>query len=170
MGASLTEWIWGVIARFLARPAVTAWLIRRAERTPYSHLSGYMERYWLFNSYEGARYVRWLPSIRLHRILREDRDRHTHNHPWTFRSILLSGGYTEARGPNEHGCYWHCVRGEGTTYRLSADAFHQIGTVRPGAHGPGVVTLFITWRYQHTWGFKTEAGFVPWRKYLGIEE
>lgn len=47
--------VWPVLARFLARPAVANWLIRRAQRRPYSPIikSGklYMDRWWLFNPY-----------------------------------------------------------------------------------------------------------------------
>lgn len=63
---------WPRLARFLARPRVADWLIRRSLRTPYSHLvcnrdgtnrvvahgyqlqpgeSFYMRRFWLFNPY-----------------------------------------------------------------------------------------------------------------------
>ena len=37
------------IATLLAHPKVAAWLIARAQRTPYSHLVDYMGRWWLFN-------------------------------------------------------------------------------------------------------------------------
>jgi hypothetical protein len=32
-----------------------------------------------------------------------------------------------------------------------------------------VWTLFITWRYQGTWGFDVDGSKVPWREYLGIK-
>lgn len=74
-----------LIARVLARPAVTDWLIRRAMRTPYTHITSadgsqvYMRRYWLFNPYpadsSGNRPWWQFPiSIRLHQIMREDDD------------------------------------------------------------------------------------------------
>lgn len=76
---------WRAAARIASRPAVTAWLIRRAQRTPYVHITGpdgsvYMERYWLFNAYppesSGKRPWWEFPiSIRLHRILRADKAR-----------------------------------------------------------------------------------------------
>lgn len=83
---------------------------RRAQRTPYRPITGrtdedlYMDRWWLFNPYRKdaagnqvpARW-RWLPSIRVHHIVRPDDDEHEHNHPWFARSIILRGGYLEER-------------------------------------------------------------------------
>src|SRR6266853_6456811 len=41
-----------------------------------------------------------LGQIRLHHILRSDNDRHYHDHPFDFVSLILSGGYIEHR-PNQ---------------------------------------------------------------------
>lgn len=165
----MIEFIWRRVARFLARPAVADWLIRRAMRTPYSHLPGYMQRYWLLNAYEGNRWhIKWLPSVRIHHILRQDTDPHMHNHPWTFRSVVLKGGYIEARPWSQANEYKRSVvsRPAGSTYKLGADEFHRIMCVSQG----GAWTLFVTWRYQHTWGFKTSTGVVPWREYLARKD
>lgn len=40
------------LAWLLSRPTVADWLIRRAMRTPYIHIDGYMSRWWLFNPYD----------------------------------------------------------------------------------------------------------------------
>lgn len=74
---------WPRLARFLARPRVADWLIRRSLRTPYSHLvcnrdgtnrvvahgyqlqpgeSFYMRRFWLFNPYSREDNI---PTLRL---------------------------------------------------------------------------------------------------------
>lgn len=181
---------WNIIARFLARPAVVDWLIRRAMRTPYSHIvindRLYMERYWLFNPYPlksmGKR-PRWqFPiSIRLHHILLPDPDRHHHDHPWNARTVILRGCYCEVRraqgldewaaetlGPsyarttvNER-----FVRTSGETTRLRFGEFHRITAVSPG----GVWTLFITGRYRGTWGFDVDGVKVPHDVYLAEDE
>lgn len=73
-------------------------LIARAQRNPYDHLAGYMERYWLFQAPAWPKLPRWvprLPSVRLHRILRSDADRHMHTHPWWNVSLVLRGTYWE---------------------------------------------------------------------------
>lgn len=154
--------IWKLIAAFITRPTVTEWLIRRAMRTPYFHLDGYMGRWWLFNptpsrSDGKGRRFEFLPSIRIHHILREDRDRDQHNHPWNARTIILKGWYREIRGQVIF------TRLQGDTAAIGANDFHSIGDVSEG----GVWTLFISWRWKHTWGFRTANGFIPWRKYLG---
>lgn len=158
------------LARFLARPAMVDWLIRRAMRTPYLHITSadgseiYMERYWLFNPYphgsEGRtrRWGAWLPSIRLHRIRRPDFDRHMHDHPWNARTFILAGWYSERREDGD----WDIVRQAGDTAVLRFGEYHRITAVSPG----GVWTLFVTWRYRGTWGFLVDGRKIPYREYL----
>lgn len=102
--------VWGVIARFVSRPAVADWLIKRAMKRPFTHLHNmtgdlYMERWWLFNPYpKSSKDRRWwnLPiSVRIHHILREDSDRALHDHPWNARTIILRGSYHEKRLADE---------------------------------------------------------------------
>lgn len=181
--------LWKIIAHIVTRPRVTAWLIARAQRTPYTHITSadgasvYMGRWWLFNPYgrgpDGeatpAR-IPWLPSVRIHHIKRPDQDRHLHDHPWNARTIVLRGWYEEEReqecahlgtrdrswrGP---GGTW--VRGQGYTGRLLFGQYHRISQVSEG----GVWTLFITWKKRGTWGFLVDGKKVPWRTYLGIEK
>lgn len=55
----------------------------------------YMKRWKLFD-------ISWLGGIRLQKILRGDKDRHLHDHPWSFVSIILVGAYIEEKlGDNE---------------------------------------------------------------------
>lgn len=160
--------LWHILARIVARPAIAQWLYRRT--TPYFDLhdedgSLYMHRRWLFNPTpplndgRGRRWE-WLPSARIHHICRADNGRDPHDHPWDARTIILCGWYRERR---DDGVY---VRRQGDTARLKAGEFHHIEAVSPG----GVWTLFITWRWRKTWGFRTPDGFVPWRRYLGIAD
>lgn len=164
-----------LIAKLLARPRVVDWLIRRAARTPYTHIAKngdvYMERYWLLNPYpaDSSGKGNWLPSVRLHKIMRPDQDRHMHDHPWNARTFILRGWYEEERvlytssGADWIGCY---RREAGTTAKLRFGAYHAITQVPAG----GVWTLFITWRYRGTWGFLVNGRKVPWREYLGLDK
>lgn len=77
-----------------------------------------------------------------------------HNHPWSFRSLILSGGYTERR-----------VTGGDRTYRagdindVGAFAFHTVAEVLPNT-----VTLMICGPYAKggEWGHLVgDGGFVP---------
>jgi hypothetical protein len=155
--------MWRRFAWLVSRPAVASWLIARAQRTPYTHLDGYMHRWWLFNPFaarsgSGTRYP-WCPiSIRVHHILRRDHDRALHDHPWNARTIILRGWYHELREDDR----FH-IREAGDTAALRFGEFHRILEVSPG----GVYTLFITGRYRGTWGFKVDGAKVPHREYLG---
>lgn len=164
--------IWQLLARLLAWPPIACWIVRRAKRTPYFHLDGYMHRWWLFNPYDAEHHIakyRWFPwSIRVHHILRADSARHPHDHPWNARTIVLSGWYEEQRlyrwvvgdSTVPH------IRRAGDTARLGFDQYHHISQVSPG----GVFTLFISGPKQGTWGFLVDGVKVPWRRYLGIEQ
>lgn len=141
---------------------------------PYNHITSadgsdvYMYRYWLFNPYgkdangdpTPARWP-WLPSVRIHIIMRADGDRHLHDHPWNARTIVLENWYREERIEIPGGKY---LRGRGYTGRLLFGQYHRIAEVADG----GVMTMFFTWRKRGTWGFLVDGKKVPWREYLGI--
>ncbi|MDX0622875.1 hypothetical protein GOD54_23535 [Sinorhizobium medicae] len=185
----MKKFFWKQLAKLLARPRVTNWLVQRAYKTPYMHILSpdcqqvYMERYWLLNPYDRktqkARWS-WLPfSIRLHHIHRADYDLHMHDHPWDARTIILQGWYEEKR-PNpiyetKPGAYAHFDdepamiwfnRTPGDTAALKHGEYHQIAKVS----NHGAVTVFITFKYQGMWGFLVNGVKVPWKKYLGLEE
>lgn len=175
--------LWNLFARFVSRPAVVSWLIRRAARTPYVHITGpsgtvYMYRFWLFNPYPSSDVKQaaidagekepqnWFPiSIRLHHIMRKDDDRHMHDHPWNARTIILDGSYVEVRPGNES-LATAIVRHPGDTASLKFGEYHRITHVSPG----GVWTLFITGKYRGTWGFNVDGKKIQWRTYLGLDK
>ncbi len=170
---------WRLLAKLLARPAIAAWLIARAQRTPYLHIMSadgndmYMGRWWLFNSYDNEtrkRKLWWLPwSIRVHHIMRPDQDRDLHDHPWNARTVILRGWYVEER---RH--FWtvgghtdvEWRRDAGQTVTLDHGEYHRIDQVPPG----GVWTLFITGSYKGSWGFMVDGVKVPYRTYLEEKE
>lgn len=149
------EKIWMIFASWLVRhPRLVDWLIRRAKRTPYEHLTNYMGRWWL------VRPSRFLPfSIRVHHILRADKDRTPHNHPWAFRSIVLRGWYLEEL-ETLNGTSTKVVM-EGDTYERTIDQYHRIAHVPRG----GVLTLFIMGKKRTQWGFKVDGKHVNRRDY-----
>lgn len=123
------------------------WIIRRAKRTPYIHLAGYMFRWWLLP------YTWWRPAVRVHEIISSDDDRAFHDHPWPFLSIILKGGYTEVRPIfDKSGLYVGDTRkfyGPGSVLFRRASAWHRLEV----AGGQVATTLFITGRYRRRWGF-----------------
>lgn len=178
-----------LLAKFLARPAVADWLIARAMRTPYSHLPSnddpsYMERYWLLNPFYpedererrkavGLSEYNIFPSIRLHRIMRRDLDRHLHDHPWNARTIILRGFYDEVRLERPYQAVFDFTKEEVEHRRMAGDTatlrfgeYHRITSVSEG----GVWTMFISGRKRGTWGFLVGGIKIPWRHYLGLDK
>lgn len=156
---------WRFLAWLLQRFDSLSWLL--ALSRPYRHIYGpdgsiYMQRFWLFNPYdvEYARTWEWLPSVRLHWIARPDSDRHLHDHPWAWRTIILKGWYVEERMVGQM-----FRREAGYTGTLDFGEFHRIHEVPP----EGVWTLFFTWRKQGTWGFLVDGAKVPYREYLNVD-
>ncbi len=148
-----------LLAKILALPTIAHCLIRLAKRTPDDHLPAYMERFWLFNPYDRVKRKRrfeWLPiSIRIHHILREDRGRHQHDHPWDARTFILCGSYIENRG--ERSFY----RRPGDTATLNFDEYHEIISVSAG----GVWTMFVMWKFKGVWGFNVNGTKIPHDEY-----
>ena len=162
---------WRIVALIITQPRIARALISRAQRTPYTHIMSadgsdyYMGRWWLFNPYPASGADKrkgwgWLPSVRIHHIMREDQDRDLHDHPWNARTIVLQGGYTEDRNGT------HFVRIPGDTATLRFEEYHRINYVTDG----GVYTIFITWKQRGEWGFNVNGKKVPWREYLAIEK
>lgn len=166
---------WGLLARLLtASPAPLRWLQRLGERTPYFDIYGsdgtlYMRRWWLlpkwclrFDPKCGALMPKpWMPfSIRLHHIMRPDADRHLHDHPFNFRSILLAGTYIEQAEDRFR------MFEAGDTYRSPAGRFHRLDDIDPA----GVWSLFIMGRRVNDWGFLVDGEKVPWQRYLSERE
>lgn len=158
--------LWQILAWLVSRKLIADYIIGRATRTPYFHLPGYMNRYWLFNRYSEVGSMRrveprfkWLPSVRVHHILRADNADHPHDHPWDARTIILRNGYTEKR-LSEQG-YGYFNRSPGDTERVRYGEYHHICEVHP----LGAWTLFITWGYLGTWGFLVDGEKVPHWEY-----
>lgn len=153
-------------------------LIERSKATPYFHIydggSLYMERYWLTprsqlvataRGYELAPGVKW--CARIHHIVRPDLDRHMHDHPCDFLSVVLRGGYVEKR-PTFKNPIFHrgresmrpTFRGAGSVAFRRAHDRHLISEL----HGD-VWTLFLMRRTDNPWGFWTPDGKVFWERY-----
>lgn len=169
---------------------ISAFLVRKlialSKRTPYFDIynaaddSLYMARDWLMPRWmmrpddenEGALKPKaWVPAaLRLHHIVRPDLDRHFHDHPSTFVSIVLRGGYTElrptSRTPNwvgeEEDCY-------GVERRPGSIALRRFGERhRIASVAEDTVTLVLWFRKRQSWGFFTPAGKIHWREYPSV--
>lgn len=165
----MKEYLWKVLAKIVSQPEIAKYLIQRAVVTPYFHLPGYMDRYWLFNRYSEIgssnlirRRFQKLPSIRVHHILRADTADHLHDHPWNARTIILKGWYDEVKENDNSFLVTH-RREAGDTATINFGEYHHISKVSPG----GVWTLFFTWEYMGTWGFLVDGKKVPHTEYTG---
>jgi hypothetical protein len=92
-------------------------------------------------------------NLYLHRFLRSDNDRHFHDHPWDFVTVLLSGGYWEN---TPGGRFW---RRRFSILRRPAEWQHWVEIVEP------VWTLIAVSRKRREWGFHTERGWLDWKTY-----
>ena len=171
----MTETLWRIAAFILSRRPVADYLIRRAQRTPYAPIKSrdgtslYMDRWWLLNPYgkdaagnQTPAVQPWLPSVRVHHIVRPDDDAHEHNHPWVARSVILRGSYVEERRNEYDGGR---LRERGFTQQIMPSVFHRITEVSAG----GAYTLFLTWGESQGWGFDVDGRTVPWRQYLELD-
>lgn len=160
------------------------WLIARAKRTPYFHLPGYMNRWWLVpyrsagsHSAAGSGTVCWWRrplarllqafdvAVRVHEILRSDDGRDPHDHPWPYLAVILRGGYIEERY-NDAGqlvsMKWH---GPGSILWRPANSWHRLTLPIDSV----TTTLFITGGYSNGWGFNVNGVKIPYKTYLDLE-
>lgn len=169
-----------------------------AFRTPHAHIhdqdgSLYMGRWRIVDEGTlGGKILHALTgfkSIRLHHICRPDHDRDLHNHPFSYRTFILRGWYSEEfkdgvqiayrspdgffRIPKSMGgvtltpfSTWlhqgmRFIR-SGETAVGARDKFHRITTLSDG----GVWTLFCMTENHDKWGFHVDHKFVDSTRYL----
>jgi hypothetical protein len=99
-------------------------------------------------------------SCMLHWLLRPDPQPDLHDHPVTFLSVVLSGGYEEEI-PDPHS--------DGARIRRRVSRWNfvrALDTHRIVAVSPGTKTLVIAGRVVREWGFHSPSGWKPWRQYV----
>ena len=95
-------------------------------------------------------------SVKVHNILLSDYDCQ-HDHPWSFVTLLLKGGYVEYTPTGSK------VYGPGSMLYRSAKYVHRLEIHQP------VWSLVITFKKVREWGFITPGGWVKWFRYLPNE-
>lgn len=177
-------------------------LINRSLPTPYFHLKDYMQRFWLIQpkSKRGIKLSGPLQGlrdfgVRVHCILRSDRDAALHDHPWWNVSLILKGCYWEViplNGKSPYRIPKHAVliedpdhepayavfRPEGSLIVRGPKTRHRLIVNLDDLKGePGVWTLFITLGKGKgsDWGFYVpEPGnsritrWKIWWDYIGL--
>lgn len=164
----LNNMFWRSIARFIVRhPRIIELIMANAMTKPYFHLDGYMDRWWLTpqwmlgtDEYGNPFPKWWVPyifCIRLHHILREDRDRHLHDHPFDNRSIILAGCY------DEQDIFGHSnMRWAGDTVMRRAECFHKIAYVP----ADGTWSLWWVGDKRNRWGFLVDGRKLYYKDYF----
>lgn len=166
---------------------IANYLIKKSFATPYFHLEGYMERYWLVPYKETGsatkigcgpvtfltRPIAWVLqyfgiAVRVHKILRRDDDRTFHNHTWNFVSVILKNGYIEKTPVYDSNDFYTGINEQSypkgsVIFRKDSD-FHMLKLIDKKP----TWTLFITGPDKRKWGFLTHArNIVPWDEYIG---
>lgn len=99
--------------------------------------------------------LRFTPAwcqVKIHHIMLSD---HVclHDHPWTFISFLIKGGYVE------HTPEGSKVYGRFSLLYRPAKYLHRLEVHQP------VWSIVITFKKVRVWGFKTPNGWIEWFKY-----
>ncbi len=136
-----------------------------------SHLTNpdgsfYMRR-WIFRTPWG--------TLRVHNICSSDSGRDFHDHPFSFTSLILRGGYLEHvpgcrcgnkapyqlwegnHAPGTPPCRYY---GPGSVVRRKATDLHRLDLTNGSAW-----TFVLGGPYERKWGFKTPNGWVYHRDY-----
>jgi hypothetical protein len=123
-------------------------------------------------------------TARIHLFMRSDDDRALHDHPWSFTTLVLRGGYVDVT---------ECPPCEGNGRVGGAGTWPDCGAcggsgerrerLRPGMmrHRPALhrhrvecipgqtsLTLVVSGPKVRTWGFWPGGRFVPWRKFIDL--
>lgn len=93
--------------------------------------------------------TRW-GSIWLHAIYKADQDKHLHNHPWDFKSLVLKGSYLEQ---TEKGII---KQHPGKFNSRNGESYHKILELL----SPVVYTLFFVSPTKREWGYKVDGKFI----------
>lgn len=103
-------------------------------------------------------------NIYIHYIYQSDKDKHLHDHPWNYTSIVLSGSFREKHKPL-HGespfknlCRFNISRAK-------ANRFHKILKLRTKK----VITLFFTGPRIREWGYEVDGKWVDHISYRNLK-
>lgn len=94
-------------------------------------------------------------SLKLHVFLRSDHDEELHDHPWSFWSIILAGGYDE-------------ITEKGTITRKAGSFSYRPARWRHRVmlkDNKPCATLILTSPVKREWGFWRRGKFIPWQQF-----
>lgn len=94
-------------------------------------------------------------SVRLHHWLAPDDDRAKHDHPWSFTTFVLWGGYVDSSPDGDEHLRAPAIRHRAATHQH---------TVFPDPGGAW--TIIVTGPKVRNWGFWVKGKFVKMNKYF----
>lgn len=147
-----------------------AWFLSKLRQV---HLTGrgdgdpYLSRYWLL----GHKTSRW--ALMLHKMWRPDDDACHHDHPWSFWTLVLKGGYVE-QVTVKHGKGfdlrppWIRTRRNrpGMLLYRPAEHTHRISYLPNHT----CWTLVLRFKKRRSWGFHTKRGWEPWKRFMRLRD
>jgi hypothetical protein len=98
-----------------------------------------------------------LGSVYIHRIFKADQDKHCHDHPWSFVSVMLSGSYGIGN-PNNASCRYYSAPAVSVN---KSTKFHKIAQV---VKGP-LTTLVLTGPKNREWGYSVDGEWMHHKEY-----
>jgi hypothetical protein len=102
--------------------------------------------------------TRWF-SIWIHCIYAPDEDKHLHNHPWDFKSMVIKGSYLEE---TENG---NIFQKFGKFNSRNGDDFHKILKLNTEK----VYSLFFVTPPKREWGYKVDGKFIQHEEYRKLK-
>lgn len=101
-------------------------------------------------------------GLYVHFIYREDLDRHMHDHPWRFWSLVLKGSYIELlnKRPGDVLSSDAKIHRRFSLHGFPLHWAHKITLVEPGT-----VTLVLVGPKVRQWGFYVDDKWMPWHQY-----
>jgi hypothetical protein len=106
----------------------------------------------------------WL-RIYIHQICISDYEAHFHDHPFNFKTRLLSGSYREDCSYHpDHKTIYSKPYKAGDTIKHHAQDAHKLTLT-----SPEVWTFVITWGRSRYWGYQTESGWIGHKEYRQLK-
>lgn len=95
-------------------------------------------------------------KVRLHRFFPNTSDRDTHDHPWSFLTIVVQGGYTDVT-----------LDGKVDKMRPGSIRWRSADHAHKTFAGPkGCTTIVIGPHASRTWGFFVDGKWMQWKVYM----
>ena len=98
-------------------------------------------------------------SIYIHGIYAADEDKHLHNHPWDYISMVLSGSYIEKTNKNIN------FLSLGTITKRNGNDYHKIYKLL----SKSVYTLFIVGPVKRHWGYSVDGNHITHEEYRKLK-